>query len=354
MKTQLLIFFMAAFLFGSHQVFSQNQKTKSAESQAVNDGEYTGKYRKGLRHGFGVCVWPDGSRYEGQWRYGTMTGKGTFTFKGNKYVGMWLNGKKHGQGKLVYADGSVYEGEFKNDKKHGYGKLKTLSGEEHTGEWANDMSNGYGKHVWASGTTYVGDWKNNQMHGNGVLMYFDGRVEQGKFVDNEYVPCECGPMATVEQAFNDARGVFVGRVVELYSGESGDYDEIIMEIEQLWKGEHGYGRRIFLKAGYSSCDEVFYEDEAYLIYAQVGTDGMYFTTKCTRTTELVGAEWEIEQLDQLVRCKDPNQIKPGFASSENDPVCGCDGEDYRNPSRANKAGLTAWKKGKCSEWEEKE
>jgi len=42
----------------------------------------------GVRDGFGSQMWPDGSRYEGYWKYD----------------------KANGQGKLVHADGDIYEG----------------------------------------------------------------------------------------------------------------------------------------------------------------------------------------------------------------------------------------------------
>ena len=52
-----------------------------------------------MRHCYGVQVWPDGSKYEGQWYQDTACGKG----------------------KLIHADGDIYEGEWFNDKAHGYG-----------------------------------------------------------------------------------------------------------------------------------------------------------------------------------------------------------------------------------------
>lgn len=42
-------------------------------------------------------MWPDSSRYEGNWR----------------------NDKANGKGKLIHADGDVYDGEWKNDKAEG-------------------------------------------------------------------------------------------------------------------------------------------------------------------------------------------------------------------------------------------
>ncbi len=56
-----------------------------------------GYLREGLRQGPGVQVWPDGAKYEGEWR----------------------NNKANGKGKFWHADGDVYEGEWKDDKANG-------------------------------------------------------------------------------------------------------------------------------------------------------------------------------------------------------------------------------------------
>jgi radial spoke head protein 1 len=52
-----------------------------------------------LRNGTGTFIYPDGSRYEGN----------------------FLNGKRSGQGKYTYTNGDYYQGEWDNDKKHGQG-----------------------------------------------------------------------------------------------------------------------------------------------------------------------------------------------------------------------------------------
>lgn len=321
-----------------------------AQSGSEEGFTYDGKYKKGLRHGQGVGVWSDGSRYEGMWKYGAMNGKGTYTSKGNKYEGMWKNGKKEGTGVLTYADGSVYTGEFRDDQRSGTGKMKFADGSSHEGQWKNDMANGSGKHIWTSGTQYIGNWKDNQMHGKGILIYFDGKVDQGKFKNNEYVPCDCPILKTVVEEFNDSEAVFVGKVLEVYANENGDYEEIIMEIEKYCKGEFGFGRRVILTAGYSSCDNVFYDDESYLVYAKSGTRGIYQTTKCSRTNLAEVSAWEIEKLNEVVPCKsDAPMSRAALPSNEADFVCGCDGETYRNPYQAKKSGIQSWKKGKCEE-----
>ena len=47
-----------------------------------------------MRDGKGVQNWPDGGRYDGEWK----------------------DNKAHGKGKFWYMDGDIYEGEWKDDK----------------------------------------------------------------------------------------------------------------------------------------------------------------------------------------------------------------------------------------------
>ena len=70
---------------------------QSPTSQAVYRG-YTTKGEM-VKCGWGTQVWPDGGKYEGEWRDNRANGKGQF----------W------------HADGDVYEGNWRDDKANGYG-----------------------------------------------------------------------------------------------------------------------------------------------------------------------------------------------------------------------------------------
>lgn len=59
----------------------------------ISDGAYVGSMQSGRYDGLGVYKYPDGTRYEGNFK----------------------NGLFHGTGKFVFANG-VYEGTFKNGK----------------------------------------------------------------------------------------------------------------------------------------------------------------------------------------------------------------------------------------------
>ena len=67
--------------------------------------------------GKGTLIWPDGSRYEGEFYNGHLQGEGTFTWPdGSSYKGEWQNDLPQGQGVFTWPDGSQYEGEWEGGK----------------------------------------------------------------------------------------------------------------------------------------------------------------------------------------------------------------------------------------------
>ena len=71
--------------------------------QAIYEGE---KNPRGLKHGEGKLVWPNGCEYEGE----------------------WVNDQANGMGILKLLNGEVYEGEFKKNMSHGYGVFTDCKG----------------------------------------------------------------------------------------------------------------------------------------------------------------------------------------------------------------------------------
>ena len=60
-------------------------------------------------------TWPSGTRYEGDWRDGKRTGRGTMTWaNGVRYEGDWHDGKAHGQGTRIDSDGDRFAGQWRN------------------------------------------------------------------------------------------------------------------------------------------------------------------------------------------------------------------------------------------------
>lgn len=83
------------------------------DNGAIYQGQWT---KDGLRHGRGLQIWKDGSKYEGY----------------------WSNDMANGKGRLIHCDGDVYEGEWFNDKAHGKGTYIHMDGAKYTGEWLED------------------------------------------------------------------------------------------------------------------------------------------------------------------------------------------------------------------------
>ena len=47
------------------------------------------------KNGYGVMTWPDGSKYEGNWKFGRQNGIGVYTDKkGKAEKGFWFDGKR--------------------------------------------------------------------------------------------------------------------------------------------------------------------------------------------------------------------------------------------------------------------
>ena len=104
----------------------------------------------------GIMEWPNGDRYEGQFRHG----------------------KRHGQGKRINADGSTYIGSYEDDQPSGQGVYTWTDGETYDGQWKNGLFHGHGiKKVpedngrW---TILDGNWHKGVPKGLGVCKYSDG------------------------------------------------------------------------------------------------------------------------------------------------------------------------------------
>ena len=69
--------------------------------------------------GKGIFTWPDGRKYEGDYKDDKKEGYGIFEWTdGKKYRGYWLNGKQNG------------EGEFYNDKTKTWKKCLIQNGKK--------------------------------------------------------------------------------------------------------------------------------------------------------------------------------------------------------------------------------
>ena len=92
--------------------------------------EYKGEWNsEGQRHGFGILLLNDGTKYMGEFENGLCHGLGVMTFAdGSKYEGEFHQGKYNGLGVFTRCDRMKYEGEFKDGKVLGRGLLTFTDG----------------------------------------------------------------------------------------------------------------------------------------------------------------------------------------------------------------------------------
>ncbi|KAG8453172.1 hypothetical protein GDO86_004841 [Hymenochirus boettgeri] len=119
-------------------------------------------------------MYPDGSKYEGDWVDDQRQGQGVYTYpNGDTYSGDWLSHQRHGQGMYTYADtGSKYIGTWVNGKQEGPGELIHLS-YRYQGKFVNNTPLGPGKFVFDIGCEQHGTYK---------------QIEQEKDEDEEEEP----------------------------------------------------------------------------------------------------------------------------------------------------------------------
>jgi uncharacterized protein (TIGR02145 family) len=180
-------------------------------------------------NGFGRYNYPNGDKYDGEFKDGKCQGQGKITWTdGSFYDGSFILNKTWGYGKYVWANGNVYEGNHLNNLKHGYGKLKYFSGELREGNWvagqftgkgkktsstgeitegyfvngelfnsyspnlensslciSGNCINGNGTYKWPDGSKYIGEFKNGSMWGKGEKIWTNGIKYNGEWINNE-------------------------------------------------------------------------------------------------------------------------------------------------------------------------
>ncbi|OMJ80441.1 hypothetical protein SteCoe_19289 [Stentor coeruleus] len=153
------------------------------ENNAIYIGEWN---TKNERHGKGLQMWNDGSKYEGYWKNDKANGRGRLIHgDGDVYEGDWVDDKAHGFGVYLHTDGARYEGSWVNDKQHGHGKEEWPDGSNYEGNYFNGQKHGEGKFVWSDGSTYEGKFSNNDIHGHGKYSWIDGRIYIGTWQSNK-------------------------------------------------------------------------------------------------------------------------------------------------------------------------
>lgn len=79
---------------------------------------------------------------------------------------------KFGVGKFHYPDGSRYEGDWKNDHKQGFGAYYYPNGDIYEGAWFKGRRHGLGTYLFAdTQTKFMGTWVEGVITGPGQIIY---------------------------------------------------------------------------------------------------------------------------------------------------------------------------------------
>ncbi len=157
------------------------------------DFKYEGeKNVEGKPHGFGMAKLMNGDTYEGQFKNGLASGKGTYISVGltdtdpeaYKYTGNFEAGLFEGHGDIKFKNGFQYIGNFRKGYFHGSGKRRYSNGANCEGEFKNDRLNGKGMCNFPN-YVYSGLFKNDVPFGKGTMKFNDGSSLSGQFTGND-------------------------------------------------------------------------------------------------------------------------------------------------------------------------
>ena len=146
-----------------------------------NGDKYNGNWKNQKPHGLGTFKWVNGTKYIGDWEFGIQNGQGTVTWaNGDKYIGGRKNGEADGQGTFIFANGITQSGEWKNGNL-----IERDSSGKAIGCVKGNCDNGKGTGVWEKGFKYVGEWKMQNMHGFGIGTWPNGDRYEGDWVNGQ-------------------------------------------------------------------------------------------------------------------------------------------------------------------------
>lgn len=116
-------------------------------------GKYTGEWKDGVKHGYGVLIYANGNKFEGDWREGKREGRGVYWVNDKKkkklrkqYAGEWANDQRHGLGTFFHEDGGRFEGFWANNKREGDGRMVYGADRSvYEGQWSGSVRSGRGR-----------------------------------------------------------------------------------------------------------------------------------------------------------------------------------------------------------------
>lgn len=115
-------------------------------------GNYRGRCQGGLPEGKGRLALPDGSFYDGMWRFGKRSGLGTF----------------------CYNNGDVFQGSWRDDLIRGKGWFYFHTGDRWFANFWKGKANGEGRFYSKLGNIFFGNFQDGWRHGQCLFIDIDG------------------------------------------------------------------------------------------------------------------------------------------------------------------------------------
>lgn len=175
---------------------------------------------------------------------------------GSRYEGEFVEGEITGKGERVYADGTIYKGEFLQGEKHGYGEVKYAKGREdwYKGMWQMNVREGQGTLYTKDKNTFTGEFRGHHPNGVCTVLYNNGSHYHGEVVKG--VKHGQGKLST-PVALN------IGS--HLGGGDSSierEEDEVNVVYDGTFENglKHGQGR-LFIENGSFSLESKFVNDQ---------------------------------------------------------------------------------------------
>ena len=289
----LLIVVIALLSFCGCEKEVKNEKAKISFNKSNISVKYTGKLVDEKANGkgkFSAGVKDEKWEYSGNFKNGKAIGKGTLTnYKHSikfqdvsiegKYTGECSDAVINGNGKFIGNKGDTsfeYNGEWKDGKITGKGTLNTkhytvyFSDVTRTGSYSGDVVNGKAE---GSGTftavnddkneyTYTGKWKNGLFDGKGKREFKDKKLgyEEGTFKKGEFTPSvveflnSSGSESEMSFSVNKKAEKFIKSHKGLYPAKRKHkvlkHVKNSLKYKQLVKSPQKYGNKIFHSEDY--------------------------------------------------------------------------------------------------------
>lgn len=138
---------------------------------------YKGEFKQGMRHGTGtLSINKSAITFEGKYISDSPSNVGILHYSdGGMFRGSISGWKRSGNGRMQWPNGDRYEGNWKDDLPHGQGMYEyVLHGCTYGGNFKNGQRHGPGKMLFDSGLEYDGMWQFNEANGMGRMTYPNG------------------------------------------------------------------------------------------------------------------------------------------------------------------------------------